>query len=93
LERLDGSMLVLEHVRNGHGLLARLFSNLHQTSMSLVVSRKARRCLEIPKPRSPTKVPQRLSIAGRFICSTSWGNKRPVGWGTHNLTWGTALDG
>lgn len=86
LERLDGSILVLERIRNGHGLLTRLFGNLHQTSMSLVISRKARRRLEVPKPRSPTKIPQRLSITGRVICSISWGNKCPVRWGTNRLT-------
>lgn len=57
-KRLGVPNLVLEHVRNGHSLLARLFSNLHQTSMSLVMTREACRCLEIPEPRSPTQISQ-----------------------------------
>lgn len=82
--------LVLENVRNGHSLLARLFSNLHQTSMSLVMTREACRCLEIPEPRPPTEISQ--IVTGRVISMVARGNKCPVGWGSQNLAWSIALD-
>lgn len=90
LERLDGPMLVLKGIRDGHGLLTRLFGNFHQMLMSLVISRKARRCFEISNPRSPTKLHQRLP--GRAVGHVSRRNKSPVGRGVRNLTWCIVLD-